>query len=169
MYEVVIGVEVHAQLRTKSKMFCSCSAAFGRSPNSQTCPVYWGSRQPAGHQQSRSRDGCSRRSRLELYDGPQNRFARKKPLYPDLPKGCQISQYEAPVCEHGWIEIAVKDDEARADPPRPFEEDAGKNLHGASSGGSQRLESCRHAIIGNRHRARHAIGRRSRFLFKKSA
>jgi aspartyl-tRNA(Asn)/glutamyl-tRNA(Gln) amidotransferase subunit B len=138
MYEVVIGVEVHAQLRTKSKMFCGCSAAFGRSPNSQTCPVCLGlpGSLPVINKaavEMAVRAGLA----LNCTIGPQNRFARKNYFYPDLPKGYQISQYEAPVCEHGWIEIAVEGTTKRVRIRRAhLEEDAGKNLHGASPGRS---------------------------------
>ena len=114
MYEVVIGVEVHAQLRTKSKMFCGCSAAFGRSPNSQTCPVCLGlpGSLPVINKaavEMAVRAGLA----LNCTIGPQNRFARKNYFYPDLPKGYQISQYEAPICEHEEIpySLAVEIDE----------------------------------------------------------
>jgi len=134
MYEVVIGVEVHAQLRTKSKMFCGCSTAFGRSPNSQTCPVCLGlpGSLPVINKaavEMAVRAGLA----LNCTIGPQNRFARKNYFYPDLPKGYQISQFEAPVCEHGWIEIATKRVRIRR---AHLEEDAGKNLHGTSPGRS---------------------------------
>ena len=138
MYEVVIGVEVHAQLRTKSKMFCGCSTAFGRSPNSQTCPVCLGlpGSLPVINKASVEmavRAGLA----LNCTIGAENRFARKNYFYPDLPKGYQISQYEAPVCEHGWMEIAVGGTTKRVRIRRAhLEEDAGKNLHGASSGRS---------------------------------
>ena len=107
-YEVVIGVEVHAQLRTISKMFCGCSTAFGRSPNCQTCPVCLGlpGSLPVVNRaavEMAARAGLA----LNCTIGFHNRFARKNYFYPDLPKGYQISQYEAPICEHGWIEIAV--------------------------------------------------------------
>ncbi len=138
MYEVVIGVEVHAQLRTKSKMFCSCSTAFGRSPNSQTCPVCLGlpGSLPVINKaavEMAVRAGLA----LNCSIGAQNRFARKNYFYPDLPKGYQISQYEAPVCEHGWMEIAVGGTTKRVRIRRAhLEEDAGKNLHVTSSGRS---------------------------------
>ena len=138
MYEVVIGVEVHAQLRTKSKMFCGCSTAFGRSPNSQTCPVCLGlpGSLPVINKASVEmavRAGLA----LNCTIGAENRFARKNYFYPDLPKGYQISQYEAPICEHGWMEIAVGGTTKRVRIRRAhLEEDAGKNLHGASSGRS---------------------------------
>ncbi len=138
MYEVVIGVEVHAQLRTKSKMFCGCSTAFGRSPNSQTCPVCLGlpGSLPVINKaavEMAVRAGLA----LNCTIGAQNRFARKNYFYPDLPKGYQISQYEAPICEHGWMEIAVGGTTKRVRIRRAhLEEDAGKNLHGTSSGKS---------------------------------
>ena len=138
MYEVVIGVEVHAQLRTKSKMFCGCSTAFGRSPNSQTCPVCLGLPGSLPVINNAAVEMAVRAGlALNCTIGPQNRFARKNYFYPDLPKGYQISQYEAPVCEHGWIEIAVGGTTKRVRIRRAhLEEDAGKNLHGASSGRS---------------------------------
>ena len=137
-YEVVIGVEVHAQLRTKSKMFCGCSTAFGRSANSQTCPVCLGlpGSLPVINKtavEMAVRAGLA----LNCTIGRQNRFARKNYFYPDLPKGYQISQYEAPICENGWIDIAVGGTTKRVRIRRAhLEEDAGKNLHGASPGKS---------------------------------
>src|SRR6476660_1112769 len=138
IYEVVIGVEVHAQLRTKSKMFCGCSTAFGRSPNSQTCPVCLGLPGSLPVINNAAVEMAVRAGlALNCTIGPQNRFARKNYFYPDLPKGYQISQYEAPVCEHGWIEIAVGGTTKRVRIRRAhLEEDAGKNLHGTSSGKS---------------------------------
>jgi aspartyl-tRNA(Asn)/glutamyl-tRNA(Gln) amidotransferase subunit B len=137
-YEVVIGVEVHAQLRTKSKMFCSCGTTFGRSPNSQTCPVCLGlpGTLPVINKMAVEmavRAGLA----LNCTIGEQNRFARKNYFYPDLPKGYQISQYESPICEHGWIEIAVGDAKKRIRIRRAhLEEDAGKNIHETGTSGS---------------------------------
>lgn len=131
MYEVVIGVEVHAQLRTKSKMFCGCSTAFGRASNTQTCPVCLGL---PGSLPVINRTAVEMAVRAGLALNctivSRNRFARKNYFYPDLPKGYQISQYEAPICEHGWIEIAVGGTKKRVRIRRAhLEEDAGKNLH----------------------------------------
>ena len=108
IYEVVIGVEVHAQLRTKTKMFCGCGTTFGRSANSQTCPVCLGlpGTLPVINRaavEMAVRAGLA----LNCTIGANNQFDRKNYFYPDLPKGYQISQYESPICEHGWIEIAV--------------------------------------------------------------
>jgi aspartyl-tRNA(Asn)/glutamyl-tRNA(Gln) amidotransferase subunit B len=137
-YEVVIGVEVHAQLRTKSKMFCGCSAAFGRSPNSQTCPVCLGLPGSLPVINKAAVDMAVRSGlALNCTIRNQNRFARKNYFYPDLPKGYQISQYEAPICEQGWIEIAAGTGMKRVRIRRAhLEEDAGKNIHGAGAGRS---------------------------------
>jgi aspartyl-tRNA(Asn)/glutamyl-tRNA(Gln) amidotransferase subunit B len=139
IYEVVIGVEVHAQLRTKSKMFCSCMTAFGSSPNSRTCPVCLGL---PGSLPVINRTAVEMAVRaglaLNCTIGANNRFARKNYFYPDLPKGYQISQYEAPICEHGWIEIAAGDGKKRVRIRRAhLEEDAGKNVHETGTNGSR--------------------------------
>jgi aspartyl-tRNA(Asn)/glutamyl-tRNA(Gln) amidotransferase subunit B len=139
IYEVVIGVEVHAQLRTKTKMFCGCGATFGRSPNSQTCPVCLGlpGTLPVINRaavEMAVRAGLA----LNCTIGANNQFDRKNYFYPDLPKGYQISQYESPICEHGWIEIAVGDSNKRVKIRRAhLEEDAGKNVHETGTSGSR--------------------------------
>ncbi|HSA61655.1 MAG TPA: Asp-tRNA(Asn)/Glu-tRNA(Gln) amidotransferase subunit GatB [Nitrospiraceae bacterium] len=139
IYEVVIGVEVHAQLRTKSKMFCGCGTTFGLSANSQTCPVCLGmpGTLPVINKaavEMAVRAGLA----LNCTIGTNNRFARKNYFYPDLPKGYQISQYESPICEHGWIEITVGEGKKRVRIRRAhLEEDAGKNIHETGTGGSR--------------------------------
>lgn len=139
IYEVVIGVEVHAQLRTKTKMFCGCGTTFGRSPNSQTCPVCLGlpGTLPVINRaavEMAVRAGLA----LNCTIGANNQFDRKNYFYPDLPKGYQISQYESPICEHGWIEIAVGDSKKRVKIRRAhLEEDAGKNVHETGTNGSR--------------------------------
>jgi aspartyl-tRNA(Asn)/glutamyl-tRNA(Gln) amidotransferase subunit B len=137
-YEVVVGVEVHAQLRTKSKMFCGCTTTFGSSPNSQTCPVCLGL---PGSLPVMNRAAVEMAVRaglaLNCTIGANNRFARKNYFYPDLPKGYQISQYEAPICEHGWIDIAAGAGAKRVRIRRAhLEEDAGKNIHETGTNGS---------------------------------
>ena len=138
-YEVVIGVEVHAQLRTKSKMFCGCGTAFGNAANTQTCPVCLGlpGSLPVVNKaavEMAVRAGLA----LNCTIGSRNRFARKNYFYPDLPKGYQISQYEAPICEHGWLDIHAGNCKTRVRIRRAhLEEDAGKNLH--STGGGRSL------------------------------
>ena len=138
-YEVVIGVEVHAQLRTKSKLFCGCGTVFGLAANSQTCPLCLGlpGSLPVLNQaavEMAVRAGLA----LNCTIAANNLFARKNYFYPDLPKGYQISQYEAPICEHGWIEIAVSEGTQRVRIRRAhLEEDAGKSVHVAGTNGSR--------------------------------
>ncbi|HXX74355.1 MAG TPA: Asp-tRNA(Asn)/Glu-tRNA(Gln) amidotransferase subunit GatB [Nitrospiraceae bacterium] len=139
IYEVVIGVEVHAQLRTKSKMFCGCGTMFGLTANSQTCPVCLGlpGTLPVINQaavEMAVRTGLA----LNCAIGAHNRFARKNYFYPDLPKGYQISQYEAPICEHGWIEFITGDSKKRIRIRRAhLEEDAGKSVHQTGTNSSR--------------------------------
>jgi aspartyl-tRNA(Asn)/glutamyl-tRNA(Gln) amidotransferase subunit B len=139
IYEVVIGVEVHAQLRTKSKMFCGCGTMFGLTANSQTCPVCLGlpGTLPVINQaavEMAVRAGLA----LNCTIATNNLFARKNYFYPDLPKGYQISQYEAPICEHGWIEVAGSEGKRRVRIRRAhLEEDAGKSVHVAGTNGSR--------------------------------
>ncbi|MDR4464448.1 MAG: Asp-tRNA(Asn)/Glu-tRNA(Gln) amidotransferase subunit GatB [Nitrospira sp.] len=138
-YETVIGVEVHAQLRTKSKMFCGCATTFGASANSQTCPVCLGlpGSLPVINRMAvemAARAGLA----LNCTITANNQFARKNYFYPDLPKGYQISQYESPICQHGWIEIAGAEGTKRVRIRRAhLEEDAGKNVHETGTGGSR--------------------------------
>jgi len=130
-YDVVIGLEAHAQLLTASKMFCGCSTVFGAAPNTQTCPVCLGMPGvlPVINQKAVEfaiRTGLA----LNCTIAPMNRFARKNYFYPDLPKGYQISQYELPICQDGWVEIGENGTAKRIRIRRAhLEEDAGKNLH----------------------------------------
>jgi aspartyl-tRNA(Asn)/glutamyl-tRNA(Gln) amidotransferase subunit B len=135
-YEAVIGLEVHAQLLTSSKMFCACGTAFGLPPNTQTCPVCLGmpGALPVVNRlavEMAIRTGLA----LNCKIGSPNRFARKHYFYPDLPKGYQISQYEAPICENGFLEVAATAASKRVRIRRAhLEEDAGKNVHDHKSG-----------------------------------
>jgi aspartyl-tRNA(Asn)/glutamyl-tRNA(Gln) amidotransferase subunit B len=139
IFEAVIGVEVHAQLRTNSKMFCGCGTTFGLSANSQTCPVCLGL---PGSLPVINRTAIEMAVRaglaLNCMITANNRFARKNYFYPDLPKGYQISQYEDPICQNGWIEVAVGAVTKRVRIRRAhLEEDAGKNVHGTGTAGSR--------------------------------
>lgn len=138
-YEVVIGVEVHAQLRTKSKLFCGCGTVFGLTANSQTCPLCLGLPGSLPVLNQAAVDMAVRAGlALNCTIAASNIFARKNYFYPDLPKGYQISQYEAPICEHGWIEIAVSGGTRRVRIRRAhLEEDAGKSVHVAGTNGSR--------------------------------
>jgi aspartyl-tRNA(Asn)/glutamyl-tRNA(Gln) amidotransferase subunit B len=122
---------VHAQLQTQSKMFCGCATEFGKPPNTQTCPVCLG--MPGTLPViNRKAVEMAVRTGLALHCTirPANRFARKNYFYPDLPKGYQISQYEAPICEKGWLDVEVAGAVKRVQIRRAhLEEDAGKNLH----------------------------------------
>jgi aspartyl-tRNA(Asn)/glutamyl-tRNA(Gln) amidotransferase subunit B len=137
-FEVVIGLEVHAQLLTQSKMFCGCTTAFGAAPNTQTCPVCLGMPGVLPVINRKAVEFAIRTGvALHCSIAPQNRFARKHYFYPDLPKGYQISQYELPICEHGWLEIGSNGDSKRVRIRRAhLEEDAGKNLHEGIAGAS---------------------------------
>ncbi|HEX5036215.1 MAG TPA: Asp-tRNA(Asn)/Glu-tRNA(Gln) amidotransferase subunit GatB [bacterium] len=130
-YEVVIGLEVHAQLLTRTKLFCSCSTEFGGEPNKNTCPVCLG--QP-GTLPVLNRQAVEFAIRAGLATGcsieTKSVFARKNYFYPDLPKGYQISQYELPVCLKGHLDIEVDGKAKRVGLTRiHMEEDAGKLVH----------------------------------------
>ncbi|HOI93736.1 MAG TPA: Asp-tRNA(Asn)/Glu-tRNA(Gln) amidotransferase subunit GatB [Syntrophobacter fumaroxidans] len=130
-YEVVIGLEIHAQLSTRSKIFCGCSTTFGASPNTLTCPVCLGM---PGVLPVLNRDVVEFSLRMALAVhceiAPYGQFARKNYFYPDLPKGYQISQYELPLARNGWIEIEGGNGPKRIRIHRiHMEEDAGKLIH----------------------------------------
>src|SRR5262245_23683014 len=138
-YITVIGLEVHVQLSTASKLFCGCSTRFGAEPNTQTCPVCIGM---PGSLPVMNRKAVE----LSLKTGvalsceipPRTKWDRKQYYYPDLPKGYQISQYDLPLAQHGYLEIC--DPKERFAPRRVrilrahLEEDAGKSLHDEVAG-----------------------------------
>src|SRR4249920_1576979 len=107
-YEAVIGLECHCQLLTQSKLFCSCSTSFGESPNMNTCPVCLGL-PGALPVLNRVAVTMAIKAGLGLHCtiNIESQWSRKNYFYPDLPKGYQISQYDKPICEHGFIEIQV--------------------------------------------------------------
>jgi aspartyl-tRNA(Asn)/glutamyl-tRNA(Gln) amidotransferase subunit B len=130
-YEAVIGLEVHLQLRTKTKIFCSCSTHFGDPPNSNVCPVCLGlpGALPVLNQEAVTM-AMKTALALNCAINPRSRFARKNYFYPDLPKGYQISQYDEPLAENGWVDIEVEKIRKRIGVTRVhMEEDAGKSLH----------------------------------------
>ncbi len=137
-YETVIGLEVHAQLKTKSKIFCGCSTRFGVAPNENTCPVYTGM---PGVLPVLNRRVVEFAAKMGLaIDCEINRksvFARKNYFYPDLPKGYQTSQFALPICEHGHVDIVTGGAARRIGVTRiHMEEDAGKNIHSAADNAS---------------------------------
>jgi len=131
-YEPVIGLEVHAQLLTRTKLFCGCSTNFGKPPNSNVCPVCLGL---PGSLPVLNREAVAMAVSTALALGctieETSIFARKNYFYPDLPKGYQISQYEEPFSKHGSLEIELDGVLRRVGITRVhMEEDAGKNVHG---------------------------------------
>lgn len=134
-YDPVLGLEVHVELNTHSKMFCSCSTTFGGEPNTQTCPVCLAlpGALPVVNAtaiESTIKIGLA----LNCSIAPYSRFARKNYFYPDMPKNFQISQYDEPICFDGYVDVEINTDEG----PRQFrievervhmEEDTGKSLH----------------------------------------
>ncbi len=138
-YEPVIGLEVHAQLDTNTKIFCSCSTAFGSPPNANTCPVCTAM---PGVLPVLNKKAVSFAIRAGLATNctiaRESRFDRKNYFYPDLPKGYQISQYAAPIAEHGHLDIETEKTGARriGITRIHMEEDAGKLIHDSSRGRS---------------------------------
>src|SRR6266545_2099779 len=134
-YEPVIGLEVHVQLATASKIFCSCSTSFAAPPNTNVCPVCLGL---PGALPVLSRQAVELAIEaalaLNCRVNPRSIFARKNYFYPDLPKGYQISQFDQPLAEHGWIVIHNggpdhKEDRKIGITRLHLEEDAGKSIH----------------------------------------
>ncbi len=135
-YETVIGLEVHVQINTKTKIFCSCSTEFGKPPNANTCPICLGMPGvlPVLNKQflESSMKACLA---THCTIAPMNRFARKNYFYPDLPKGYQISQFEEPLGVNGYINIYINGIKKRIGLTRiHMEEDAGKLIHGGNFG-----------------------------------
>jgi aspartyl-tRNA(Asn)/glutamyl-tRNA(Gln) amidotransferase subunit B len=131
-YEAVIGLEVHAQLLTKSKIFCGCSTKFGEEPNHNTCPVCTGLPGVLPVLNRRVVEFAIRAALATHCEIAQvSRWARKNYFYPDLPKGYQISMYEMPIAQHGYIDISSPiNKKKRVRLTRiHMEEDAGKNIH----------------------------------------
>ncbi|NLD99976.1 MAG: Asp-tRNA(Asn)/Glu-tRNA(Gln) amidotransferase subunit GatB [Fibrobacter sp.] len=130
-YEIVIGLEVHAQLLTNTKLFCGCKSKFGDAPNTNGCPVCLGL---PGSLPVLNRAAVEMAIKMGLAVGcsieKRSIFARKNYFYPDLPKGYQISQYDMPICNHGALDIVVEGEKKRIGITRiHLEEDAGKLIH----------------------------------------
>lgn len=131
-YEMIVGLEVHAELKTRTKIFCSCRTDYGASPNSQTCPVCLGMPGTMPTLNRRAVElGIAAGIVTHCEIAPVSHFDRKNYFYPDLPKGYQITQYDEPLCRRGYLEIPCGDGSKRIGITRiHLEEDAGKLLHG---------------------------------------
>ncbi len=134
--ETVIGLEVHAQLKTESKIFCACSTRFGDEPNTNTCPICTGMPGVLPVLNKRALEFAVKMAlALDCRVNSRSIFARKNYFYPDLPKGYQMSQYESPLAEHGHITVMVRDVSRDIGITRiHMEEDAGKSIHSPSEG-----------------------------------
>ncbi len=131
MYEVVIGLEIHVELKTKSKLFCGCSTAFGATPNSQVCPICLGM---PGTLPQVNEEAVQLAIRAGGVFGctiqPVSQFSRKNYMYPDLPKAYQITQYQEPICTDGGIEVVRDGEKTMIRLERiHMEEDPGKLMH----------------------------------------
>ncbi len=149
-YETVIGLEIHCQLGTATKIFCGCSTAFGAPPNTQVCPVCLGHPGvlPVLNQQVLAyavQTGLA----LNCTIAPYSKFDRKQYFYPDLPKNYQISQYDLPIASNGWVEIELPDHQGNFYRKRVtiqrlhMEEDAGKLVHA----GAERLSGSDYSLV----------------------
>ena len=135
-YEMVIGLEVHVELKTKTKIFCSCPTTFGAEPNTQCCPVCMGypGTLPVLNKkvvEYAVKAGLATNCKIANY----SKEDRKNYFYPDLPKAYQISQYDLPLCEHGWLDVETEVGAKRIGITRiHIEEDAGKLVHDDTHG-----------------------------------
>ena len=137
-YEVIIGLEVHAELSTKTKIFCSCPTAFGAAPNTHTCPICMampGTLPVLNEKVVEYAVKAGLATNCEISRNSKN--DRKNYFYPDLPKSYQISQFDKPLCEHGYVEIEINGEKKKIRLTRiHIEEDAGKLNHDGFGGGS---------------------------------
>jgi len=150
-YEPVLGLEVHVELGTESKMFCGCNTVFGAEPNTQTCPICLGLPGSLPVVNAKAIDytiaiGLA----LNCSIAPFSRFARKNYFYPDMPKNFQTSQYDEPICTNGYLDVMVDTDEG----PQEFrieiervhmEEDTGKSLH--MGGATGRIHGADYSLL----------------------
>ena len=150
-YEPTLGLEVHVELNTNTKMFCGCSTEFGAERNTQTCPVCLGlpGSLPVVNElatESAIKIGLA----LNCSIAPFSRFARKNYFYPDMPKDYQISQYDEPICVNGYLDVEIDTDEGiktfRVEIERVhMEEDTGKSLH--VGGATGRIHGAEYSLL----------------------
>jgi aspartyl-tRNA(Asn)/glutamyl-tRNA(Gln) amidotransferase subunit B len=145
-YEAIIGLEVHCQLSTASKIFCGCSTQFGAPPNSNVCPVCLGLPGVLPVLNAKVLEYAIKTAlALNCQIAPLSKFDRKQYFYPDLPKNYQISQYDLPIAQHGWLEITLENGTKKkiGITRLHMEEDAGKLVHA----GSDRLAGSSHSLV----------------------
>ncbi|NLM50592.1 MAG: Asp-tRNA(Asn)/Glu-tRNA(Gln) amidotransferase GatCAB subunit B, partial [Clostridiaceae bacterium] len=143
-YETVIGLEVHAELSTKSKAFCGCPNEFGKPENTQCCPICTGMPGVLPVLNKKVVDYCIKAGlATNCKITPYGKQDRKNYFYADLPKAYQISQYDLPICKDGYVEIKVGDETKRIGITRiHIEEDAGKLMHDPHGGTRVDLNRC---------------------------
>ena len=150
-YEPVLGLEVHVELNTESKMFCSCSTTFGEEPNTQTCPVCLALPGALPVVNAKAIESTIKIGlALNCQIAPRSRFARKNYFYPDMPKNFQISQYDEPICFDGFVDVEIDTDEGakqfRIEIERVhMEEDTGKSLH--VGGATGRIHGAEYSLL----------------------
>ncbi|MFN5658457.1 MAG: Asp-tRNA(Asn)/Glu-tRNA(Gln) amidotransferase subunit GatB [Pseudanabaena sp.] len=145
-YEAVIGLETHCQLTTNSKIFCNCSTQFGATPNTNVCPVCLGMPGVLPVLNEKVLEYAVKAGlALNCQIAPHSKFDRKQYFYPDLPKNYQVSQYDLPIAEHGWLEVQLEDGSTKriGITRLHMEEDAGKLVHA----GSDRLSGSSHSLV----------------------
>ena len=150
-YEPTLGLEVHVELNTNSKMFCGCATEFGASPNTQTCPICLGLPGSLPVVNAKAIESSIRIGlALNCSITPFSRFARKNYFYPDMPKNFQTSQYDEPICVNGYLDVTIDTEEGpkvyRVDIERVhMEEDTGKSLH--VGGATGRIHGAEHSLL----------------------
>nr|WP_108871939.1 Asp-tRNA(Asn)/Glu-tRNA(Gln) amidotransferase subunit GatB [Tessaracoccus timonensis] len=146
LFDPAVGLEVHVELNTKTKMFCGCANAFGAEPNTSTCPVCLGLPGSLPGINGKAVESAIRLGlALNCQIAPYSRMARKNYFYPDMTKNFQTSQYDEPICHDGWVDVEVEGKTFRVEIERAhMEEDAGKSTHQGSTG---RLQGSEYSLL----------------------
>ena len=146
LFDPAVGLEVHVELNTKTKMFCGCANAFGAEPNTNTCPVCLGLPGSLPGINGKAVESAIRLGlALNCQIAPYSRMARKNYFYPDMTKNFQTSQYDEPICHDGWVDVEVEGKTFRVEIERAhMEEDAGKSTHQGSTG---RLQGSEYSLL----------------------